>query len=194
MKIITDLLLTALYTVFIQNLVMCSGLGMSEAMRVSARPGYFIKFAAMISGFSTFTSVACTLIGKNTAILSSFAVKAAVYGGVLAGAYILVAIFVRIITKDKELLGILGISALNTLVYAVPYINDSAAYSLADSIGSGIGAGIAFVLAAALIGSGTKKLEQNKYIPAVFKGTPVMFLYVGILAMGFIGFTGSALF
>ena len=35
MKMISDLLTTALYTVFIQNLVLSSGLGMSEAIRAS---------------------------------------------------------------------------------------------------------------------------------------------------------------
>ena len=191
---ITDLLITALYTVFVQNLVICSGLGMSEAMRVSNRPGTFLKFAAMISGFSTVTSLICCIIDNFFTTYPSYAFKAAFYGGVLASVYIITAVIVRIATKDKELLSILGIAALNTLVYAVPYINNSAAYSLWESIGSGLGAGIAFVLAAALIGSGVKVIENNKHIPAVFKGTPSLFLYVGLISLGFVGFTGRTLF
>ncbi len=38
MKIVSDLLITALFTVFVQNLVLSSGLGMSEAIRVSKNP------------------------------------------------------------------------------------------------------------------------------------------------------------
>ncbi|MBO4342177.1 MAG: hypothetical protein J5870_03665 [Clostridia bacterium] len=193
-RIIANLFLTALYTVFIQNLVLCSGLGMSEAIRIASRPGTFIKFACMISGFSTATSLLCNLIGKYTDLFSSYSVKAAVYAGVLAGVYIIAALFAKIISGDKEILGILGIAALNTLVFAVPYINDTAAYSTADSIGSGLGAGAAFVLAAALIGSGARKTENNLYIPRVFKGTPAMFLYVAIISLGFVGFTGTTLF
>ncbi len=194
MKIIAELLVTALYTIFVQNLVMCSGLGMSEAIRIASKPGTFLKFAFMISGFSTITSLLCSLIGNYTNLLTSYAVKAAVYGGVLALVYIIVAAFISIITGDKELLGTLGIAALNTLVFAVPYINDTAAYSLSNSIGSGLGAGFAFVLAAALIGSGAKIIDQNKHIPKFFKGTPAMFLYVGIISLGFVGFTGTTLF
>lgn len=194
MKIIAGLLITALYTVFVQNLVMCSGLGLSEAVRVASRPGTFVKFAFMISGFSTITSLLCNLIGTYSALFTSYAVKAAVYGGILALVYLVTAAFVSVISGDKELLGTLGIAALNTLVFAVPYINDTAAYSLADSIGSGLGAGFAFVLAAALIGSGAKKIEENKHIPSIFKGTPAMFLYVGIISLGFVGFTGTTLF
>ena len=194
MKIISDLLVTALYTVFVQNLVMCSGLGMSEAMRISPRPKTFGKLAVMISGFSVVTSLLCNLISMKTASLDSTAMKAAVYGGVLAAVYFTVAFIVNIAVKDKEIVSILGIAALNTLVFAVPYINDSAAYSLADCIGSGLGAGFAFILAAALIGSGARAIEQNNHIPAVFKGTPAMFFYVAVISLGFAGFTGTNLF
>lgn len=194
MRIITDLLITALYTIFVQNLVMNSGLGMSEAMRVSTRPGTFLKFALIISGFSTATSVICYFIDSYFSI-SVFSMKALVYGGFLAVLYILTACIFKFVFKaDKELLDTLGIAALNTLVYAVPYINSSAAYSFADCIGSGLGAGLAFVLAAALIGSGTKIISENNHIPDVFKGTPAMFLYVGLISLGFSGFTGSIIF
>ncbi len=194
MKIVSDLLVTALYVVFVQNLVMSSGLGISEAIRIAKRPGTFLKFALMISGFSVITSVICSLIGIYVPSADSYAVKAMIYGGVLAGVYMVVALLVHLITHDKELLGNLGISALNTLVFAVPYINYNAAYSLWDSIGLGIGAGAAFVLAAALIGSGSRALERNKHIPPAFKGTPAMFLYVAMISLGFTGFTGTALF
>jgi len=194
MKIISGLLVTALYVVFIQNLVISTGLGMSEAVRISSRPGTFLRFAGMISGFSAATGLVCGIIAKYTSVFGSYAVRAAIYGGVLAGLYIIAAAVMKLAKKDNELLGTLGIAALNTLVFAVPYINDAAAYDLWNSLGAGIGAGAAFVLAAALIGSGSKALEKNKHIPELFKGTPSMFLYVGMISLGFTGFTGSALF
>lgn len=196
MKIISDLLITALYTVFVQNLVLSSGLGMSEAIRVSTKPGMFGKFAAMISGFSVVTSVLCSLIDKIPFMSDvTYAVRAAVYGGILAAVFIIVVVAARFIFKSSdEFLGTLGIAALNTLVLAVPYINHSAAYSFADSIGSGIGAGIAFVLAAALISTGSRLLEENKNIPEIFKGTPAMFLYVAMISLAFAGFSDTNLF
>ena len=188
--------MTALYTVFIQNLVLSSGLGMSEAIRVSTKPGMFGKFAVMISGFSVVTSVFCSLIDKIPVMSEiTYAVRAAIYGGVLAAVFLVVALAARFIFKaSPKLLGTLGIAALNTLVLAIPYINHSAAYSFADSIGSGIGAGIAFVLAAALISMGTHALEENGNIPEIFKGTPMMFLYVTMLSLAFTGFSDTNLF
>ena len=196
MKMISDLLITALFTVFVQNLVLNSGLGMSEAIRVSTKPGMFGKFAAMISGFSVVTSVICSLL--NTVIgfgSMPFAGKAAVYGGILAAVYILICVILKLIFRvTDKFLGTLGIAALNTLVFAVPFINDSAAYSFADSIGSGLGAGIAFVLAAALISKGSAALDKNENIPEAFKGTPAMLIYVGLLSLAFAGFADSSLF
>jgi Na+-translocating ferredoxin:NAD+ oxidoreductase RnfA subunit len=193
MKIISDLLITALYTVFVQNLVLSSGLGMSEAIRVSTKPGMFGKFAAMISGFSVVTSVLCSLIDKIPFMSDvTYAIRSAVYGGILAAVFIVVVVAARFIFRaSDEFLGTLGIAALNTLVFAIPHINNSAAYSFSGSIGSGIGAGIAFVLAAALISKGSQKLAENEDIPEVFKGTPAMFFYVALLSLAFAGFTDS---
>ncbi len=196
MSTIYDLLLTALYTVFVQNLVLSSGLGMSEAIRVSTKPGTFARIAVMISGFSVATSAICEIIDTLTknANLASYA-RAAVYGMVLAVVYITTAALMKyVFHASKKTMGTLGIAALNTLVYAVPFINNSAAYSFADSIGSGIGAGIAFVLAAAVISKGSIALAQNDNIPEIFKGTPSLFIYVGLLSLAFAGFTDATLF
>lgn len=196
MKIAYDLLITALYAVFVQNMVMNFGLGSSEAMRASSKPDRFVSLAAMISGFSVATSVICKLIDMFTASSGlSNSIRTAIYGGVLAGVYFVAALVALTAFKaSKKAMGTLGISALNTLVFAVPFINNTASYSFADAIGSGIGAGIAFVLAAALINKGSRMLAENKDIPAVFKGTPAMFIYVGILSLAFSGFADSTLF
>lgn len=196
MKIMSDLLLTALYTVFIQNLVLSSGLGMSEAIRVSTKPGTFGRFAVMISGFSVATSILCSLLGNIPALADvTYAARAAIYGGVLAAVYIVTALLMRFVFRvSPKFLSTLGIAALNTLVLAIPYINHSAAYSFADSIGSGLGAGFAFVLAAALISKGSQLLAENDNIPAVFKGTPAMFLYVAMISLAFTGFSDTNLF
>ncbi len=189
MKIISDMLVTALYTVFVQNLVLSAGLGMSEAIRVSSKPGTFGRLAVMISGFSVVTSIICSLLDTSELLaVMGYAGRAAVYGGVLAAVYLVTAFIARFIFRaEPKFLGVLGVAELNTLLLAVPYINNSAAYSFANSIGSGIGAGIAFVLAAEL-------LNSNDRIPQVFKGAPAMLLYVGLLSLAFAGFTDSTLF
>lgn len=196
MKMITELLLTAFYTVFVQNLVLSSGLGISEAFRVSTKPGTFGRIAVMISGFSVATSALCAAVDLFYAQAQlSYAVRALVYGIVLAAVYAVVAVFARLIFKvSDKFLGTLGIAAFNTLVFAIPHINSSAAYSFAGSIGSGLGAGIAFILAAALINKGSQFISKNEDIPEAFRGTPAMFFYVALISLAFAGFTDTNLF
>lgn len=196
MKLITELFLTAFYTVFVSNLVLSSGFGISEAIRVSTKPGTFGRFAVMISGFSVATSVLCSLIDSLPfASKFNYALRALLYGLVLASVYIVVALFAKLIFKASDkFMSTLGIAALNTLVFAVPYINNSAAYSFAGSVGSGIGAGIAFVLAATLINNGSKFIEENDEIPEAFKGRPAMFFYVAMISLAFAGFSDKNIF
>lgn len=196
MKLMLDLFVTALYTVFIQNLVFSGGYGMSEAIRVSAKPSSFGAFAAIISGFSVVTSTICALLEGIPAFSGlPDSLYAAVYGIVLAAVFLIVALIANYVVKaSRQFLNTLGIAALNTMVLAIPFINRRAAYSFAGCIGSGLGAGIAFVLAAALISKGAYYISENDDIPELFKGTPAMFLYVGLLSLAFAGFTGSSIF
>lgn len=196
MKILLDLFITALYTVFIQNLVFSGGYGMSEAVRVSAKPSSFGAFAAIISGFSVVTSTICALIERIPALSSlPDSLYAAIYGIVLFIVFLVVAVIAHFGVKaSRQFLNTLGIAALNTMVLAIPFINRRAAYSFAGCIGSGLGAGVAFVLAAALISKGTYYISENEDIPELFKGTPAMLLYVGLLSLAFAGFTGSSIF
>lgn len=196
MKIITELLLTAFYSVFMQNLVLSSGLGISEAFRVSTKPDTFGKIAVMISGFSITTSALCAAVNLVYPRAElSYAARAIIYGIVLVAVYAVVAVFAKMIFKASDkFLGTLGIAAFNTLVFAIPHINDSAAYSFAGSIGSGLGAGVAFILAAALINKGSKLIAENEEIPDAFKGTPAMFFYVALVSLAFAGFTDTNIF
>lgn len=196
MKAITELLIVAFYTVFVQNLVLSSGLGMSEAIRISSKPGTFGKIAVMISGFSVLTSAVCGLIDMIPAVSGiSYAMRALIYGAVLAAVFAAVAAIAKFLFKvTDKFLGTLGIAALNTLVFAIPHINNHAAYSFAGSIGSGVGAGVAFILAAMLINKGLQLLNENDEIPEVFKGTPAMFFYVAMISLAFAGFSDTNIF
>ena len=114
---------------------------------------------------------------------------------ILVLVYLVTAVLMRIFLRaDPKFLSLMGISALNTLVLAIPFINHRAAYSLSESIGTGLGAGLAFILAVAFLRNGMQRLEQNKDIPDAFKGIPAVFVYIALLSLAFTGFSGSSLF
>lgn len=192
----SDLLLVALYAIFIQNLVFSGGYGASEAVRMAAKPRRFILFALSIAYFSVITSAVCRLLDFIPGVfVLNDAMHAVIFILTLVFVYLATAVFMRIFLKaDPKFLNLTGISALNTLVLAIPFINHRAAYSLTESIGTGLGAGLAFILAVALMSNGMQRLSINKDIPKSFKGSPAIFIYIALLSLAFTGFSGGSLF
>jgi Na+-translocating ferredoxin:NAD+ oxidoreductase subunit A len=191
-----DLLSVALYTIFIQNLVFSGGYGASEAVRMAAKPRRFLLFACFIAYFSISTSFVSRTLDLIPAVNArGDAFHTFLFVLVLLAVYIVTALILLVfLGAEPKFLSLLGISALNTLVLAVPFINRRAAYTFTESLGAGLGAGLAFILAVALIGSGLQRLSQNKDIPKAFQGAPAMFIYVALLSLAFTGFSGGSLF
>lgn len=191
-----DLLSTALYTVFIQNLVFNGGYAASEALMLAKKPRRLWMFSAMIAFFSTVTALACRaleLVPQHANLPA--ALHFAMYSAVLIVVFLITGLILKLaLGATEKFLGTLGMAALNTLVLATPLLNRSAAYTISESIGSGIGAGLAFILAATLICKGLHIISQNQDIPKAFRGTPAAFIYVALLSLAFSGFSGSSLF
>ena len=187
-----DLLSTALYTVFIQNLVFNGGYAASEALMLAKKPRRLWMFSAMIAFFSTVTALACRALEMIPALSTlPSALHFAMFSGVLIVVFLITGLILKLaLGATEKFLGTLGMAALNTLVLATPLLNRSAAYTLPESIGSGIGAG----LAATLICKGLHIISQNQDMPKAFRGTPAAFVYVALLSLAFSGFSGSSLF
>lgn len=188
---------TALYMIFVQNLVFSGGYGSSEAIRMSTRPKRFALFSVMIAFYSTVTALCCRLIDLKIPDFSGMgsAEHILVFGGVLLSLYLVTAILFRVLLRpNRKFFNMLGMAALNTMVLAVPLINRQAGFTLLQSVGTGIGSGLSFILALFLINVGLRRLEKNRDIPPLFRGTPAMFLYVAMLSLAFSGLSGRSLF
>ena len=203
MNVIAAFLSAFFYVVFTQNLVFTGGYGTSEVIRSAARPRQILVFSVMIVYFSTFTSLICRLLLLIPFLkTASTTLTLVVYTAVLTVLYLVtVSIFRALLAnsswkqveKDK-LVRQTAIAAFNTIVFAVPFINQKVAYTVSESIAQGIGAGVSFVIATLLIHMGMRKFEANKDIPGCFKGTPALFMYIAILALAFTGVSGKSLF
>lgn len=191
-----DMLNAALYAVFIQNLILTGGYGMSEVVRMATKPKRLASFAFMIVIFSTATGVICRLLeyipkvaaaGKATHFL--------IYAAALILLYVFSSAFIYLVLKpDMKLLTKWGVAALNTLVLAIPLINERSVNTVWESIGIAFGSGIAFVLACMILSAGITKISKNKHIPKNFRGTPVMFIYVALVSMAFSAISGTSAF
>lgn len=196
MNIFLNLLSAALYVMLFQNLIFNGGYGLSEAIRMSAKPRQLLPMAVFITLFSTVISALCVLIDFFPIIHNLNEIyHALIYVGILLVVYIIAIIIANIIprvqpaTKRR-----IGIAAFNTLVLAMPLINYRSAFNVVESVGAGLGAGLAYIIAVILINSGLKKLDTITTIPKAFKGTPAIFIYTALLSLAFTGISGTSVF
>lgn len=196
MNIFLNILSAALYVMLFQNLIFNGGYGLSEAVRMSAKPRQLLPMAVFITLFSTVTSAICVLIDLFPVIHNLNEIyHALIYVGILLIIYIIAMIIANIIPKVQPATKRrIGIAAFNTLVLAMPLINYRSAFNVVESIGAGLGAGLAYIIAVILINSGLKKLDTITTIPKAFKGTPAIFIYTALLSLAFTGISGTSVF
>ncbi|MBQ4645149.1 MAG: hypothetical protein IJB72_05285 [Clostridia bacterium] len=196
MNIFLNLLSAALYVMLFQNLIFNGGYGLSEAVRMSAKPRQLLPMAVFITLFSTVISALCVLIDLFPVIHNLNEIyHALIYVGILLVVYIIAMIIANIIPKVQPATKRrIGIAAFNTLVLAMPLINYRSAFNVVESIGAGLGAGLAYIIAVILINSGLKKLDTITTIPKAFKGTPAIFIYTALLSLAFTGISGTSVF
>jgi Na+-translocating ferredoxin:NAD+ oxidoreductase RnfA subunit len=193
--VLFDLFSAAFFACLVQNLIFTGGYGASEAIRMSAKPKNLFPLSVFIVYFSILTSVICRILELQPAVsqLSAF-YHTAIFYGVLCVLYLVTVIIVKLANAPKRVIRRVGIAAFNTLVLSVPFINYRAGFNIVEAVGAGIGAGVAFIVAVLLINIGLQRLETNTAIPRHFRGTPAIFIYVALLCLGFMAFSGKSIF
>ena len=77
----------------------------------------------------------------------------------------------------------------NCAVLGVALLSVQNEYGVLESVVNGIGASLGFLLAIVLMAGIREKLE-NSNIPEAFKGTPIVLITAGLMAIAFCGFGG----
>ena len=196
MSMLLKMISAALYVMLFQNLIFNAGYGISEAVRMSAKPRQLFPMAIFITYFSTVVSAICVLLDTIPVIKErNEIVHNLIFAGILLAVYVLTMLVVLVYGKiSPRTIRRIGIAAFNTLVLAVPFINYRSAFSVFEAVGAGIGAGAAYIMAVLLINGGLKRLDINKSIPRCFKGTPAVFIYTALLSLAFTGISGTSVF
>lgn len=191
-----QMLIAALYSLLIQNLIFSSGLALSETIRLAKRPKFFLMYLFTIVYYSTLTSLVCSLLDLIEPIRSLNTIwHIAVFAVALSVIHLITSVFAIVVLKaNRKFMNSMGMCAINSLILAVPIINSRSANTIPASIGSGIGAGLAFMLAVVFINSGMRRIAQNRDIPKAFRGMPAVFIYVALLSLAFTFFSGEASF
>ncbi len=188
MTIFTILFTAALVKKFVlsQFMGICPFLGVSKKVETAAGMGGAVVFVITIASLCTSILYNYLLVPAQLEYLNTI-----VFILVIAA----LVQFVEMVLKKmmpalyKSLGVYLPLITTNCAVLGVALLSVQNEYGVLESVVNGIGASLGFLLAIVLMAGIREKLE-NSNIPEAFKGTPIVLITAGLMAIAFCGFGG----
>ena len=188
MTIFTILFTAALVNNFVlsQFMGICPFLGVSKKVETTAGMGGAVVFVITIASLCTSILYNYLLVPAQLEYLNTI-----VFILVIAA----LVQFVEMVLKKmmpalyKSLGVYLPLITTNCAVLGVALLSVQNEYGVLESVVNGIGASLGFLLAIVLMAGIREKLE-NSNIPEAFKGTPIVLITAGLMAIAFCGFGG----
>lgn len=187
-----ELLLIAVGSAFVNNVVLsqflgiCPFLGVSKNVKTAAGMGGAVIFVITIASFVTGliykfildplgfsylqTIVFILVIAALVQFVEMFLKKA------MPPLYEALGVYLPLITTNCAVLGV----AINNVTYN---------YTILEGVVNGIATAAGFLVAIVLMAGIREKIEYND-VPEAFKGTPIVLVTAGLMAIAFFGFSG----
>ena len=191
-----SLLLYALLAVFAENLVLTGGIGSSRMLRAARKPRQLLAYGVLICLFSLLVSLCSMLLNPW---ISTFyrpeLFRPLLYAVLAAVCYLVLVLLLKYALPRvyERVQKILPSASLNCIIMALPLIISEKQLTVSQAVGFAAGGAVGFMLAAWLAGEGIRRINNVKMAKS-FLGLPSLFLYLGILSLAFLGFTGGAIF
>lgn len=181
----------ALLALTAENLLLAGGAGFSRALRAARRPSSAGFYALFVTAFSLGSGLAGHWLAPLFSGPRQIAYPAVV-AAVTAVLYLAAAALLRKEANGffEKYASILAQAAINTVVLAVPFVQQALGFGLSGTVGYALGTGAAFFLAVLLLEQALR-ICSNPDMPRAFSGLPGVFVYIGILSMAFAGFSGK---
>ena len=187
-----ELLLIAIGSALVNNVVLsqflglCPFLGVSKKVETAAGMGAAVIFVITIA--STVTSLIYTFV-LVTAHLEYL--QTIVFILVIAALVQFVEMFLKkSMPSLYEALGVyLPLITTNCAVLGVALTNVQNEYGVLKSVINGFGTAVGFTISIILLAGVRERIEHND-IPNAFKGSPIVLITAGLMAIAFFGFSG----
>ena len=187
-----ELLLIAVGSAFVNNVVLsqflglCPFLGVSKKIETAGGMGVAVIFVITIA--SAVTNLIYTFILVPTSLE---------YLDTIVFILVIAALvqFVELVLKKSmpalyEALGVyLPLITTNCAVLGVALTNVQSGYGFAASVVNGIGISVGFTIAIVIL-AGIRERNEHNNIPESFKGMPITLVTAGLMAIAFFGFSG----
>lgn len=187
-----ELLLIAVGAALVNNVVLsqflgiCPFLGVSKNTKTAAGMGGAVIFVIIISSFVT------SLIYKFILIPLGFEyLQTIVFILVIAALVQFVEMFLKkMMPPLYNALGVfLPLITTNCAVLGVALTNVQKSYTILTSVVNGAATALGFLISIVLMAGIREKIEYND-VPGAFKGTPIVLVTAGLMAIAFFGFSG----
>lgn len=169
-----------------QFLGLCPFLGVSKKVETAAGMGGAVIFVLTIASF------AASVIYKFILVPTGFEyLQTIVFILVIAALVQFVEMFLKKSVQSLyQSLGVyLPLITTNCAVLGVALNNVTDNYNILESVINGLGTAIGFTIAIVIMAGIREKIEYND-IPGPFKGSAIVLVTAGLMAMAFFGFSG----
>lgn len=188
-----ELLLIAIGAALVNNVVLsqflglCPFLGVSKNVKTSAGMGGAVIFVMVIASFVTGLIYKWILSGG----LHLEFLQTIVFILVIAALVQFVEMFLKkALPPLYEALGVyLPLITTNCAVLGVALTSVQKSYNILESVVNGIGTSLGFTIAIVMLAGIRERIENND-IPYSFKGSPIVLITSGLMAIAFFGFSG----
>ncbi len=186
------LLTIAVGSAFINNVVLsqflgiCPFLGVSKKVKTAAGMGSAVVFVITLASFVTSLIYKFLLLPFNITYLQTI-----VFILVIAALVQFVEMFLKkSVPSLYRSLGVyLPLITTNCAVLGTAINNVTNHYDILESVVNGIGVAVGFTIAIVIMAGIREKIEYND-IPEAFKGSAIVLITAGLMAMAFLGFSG----
>lgn len=188
----SQLLLIAVSTAIVNNVVLSQFLGLCPFLGVSKKINTAAGMGGAVIGVITISSAVCSLI--YDCILTPLKLtylNTIVFILVIAALVQFVEMFLKKTSPSLyEALGVyLPLITTNCAVLGVALTNVQNGYNFIESVVCGFGTAIGFTIAIVIMAGIRERIEFND-VPESFQGMPLVLLTAGLMSIAFFGFSG----
>ena len=187
-----ELLLIAVGSAFVNNVVLSQFLGICPFLGVSKRVETSAGMGAAVIFVITIASAVASLIYDH--ILVRFGMEylqTIVFILVIAALVQFVEMFLKknMVSLYQSLGVYLPLITTNCAVLGVALTNVQKTYNFVESVVNGVGIAVGFTIAIVLLAGVRERIEYND-VPYNFQGSPITLITAGLMSIAFFGFSG----
>lgn len=190
---LTSLFLGIISAALVNNVVLSRFLGLCPFLGVSRKTSTAVGMGSAVIAVITLSSAITYFINKF--VLVTFGLE---YLRTIVYILIIAALVqsVEIILKKKmpslySALGVyLPLITTNCAVLGVAIDSAQKGYDFAETMIYSVGTAVGFLIAIVIMSGIRERIEDNN-IPEAFKGMPIVLVTAGLMAMAFVGFSGT---